>query len=322
MRFVFLAVLAMVAYAEPCTTGTAACTEKLPMGEPGRFVLVYRSHPLTKANAKITRALVGIHGSSRNADDYFPSSMAAAFLAGALDNTLVIAPRFAGVSTGGRNSEACNDKLAPGELAFSCSGSDWRGGGAALESPGVNSYGVMDELIRMLADKKRFPKLRHIVLMGHSAGGQYVSRYVAAAKPTPQSVSVRYIISNSSSYLYLDPSRPGPTNGCAGFDQWKYGMENRTGYAAPVSLETMKQNLVGRDVVYLLGEYDVTPQFGFDGSCGAMAQGPNRLQRGLNYFDYITTKYGAKHKVIRVPNCGHNSRCMLVANEAREVLFP
>lgn len=323
MRIACLMVLAAsVLCAEPCTTGTDGCTEKVPLGDPGRFVLVYRSHPLTKANAKITRALIGIHGSTRNADDYFPSSMAGTFLAGALDTTLVVAPRFAGASKGGRNSESCNDKLAPGELAFSCSGSDWRGGGPAVDSPGVNSYGVMDELIRLLADKKRFPNLRHIVLMGHSAGGQYVSRYVAVAKPTPQGVSVRYIISNSSSYLYLDASRPGATDGCAAFNQWKFGVENRTGYAEPVTLETMKKNLVERDVVYLLGEYDVTPQFGFDASCGAMAQGPNRLERGLRYFNYMTAKYGAKHRLVRVPNCGHNSRCMLVANEAREVLFP
>jgi hypothetical protein len=99
-------------------------------------------------------------------------------------------------------------------------------------------------------------------------------------------------------------------------------MEKRTGYAAGLADDVMQKNLARRDVVYLLGEYDVTPQFGFDASCGAMAQGPNRLQRGIDYFGYITGKYGAKHKLVKVPNCGHNGRCMLVANEARETLFP
>jgi pimeloyl-ACP methyl ester carboxylesterase len=312
-----LVFLGMVAWsAEPCATGTAECLEPLAMGG-GRAVMIYRSHPLAKGHAKATRALVVIHGASRNADDYFPSGMAGAYLAGALGNTVVVAPRFAG--TGGRN---CNDKLAPGEIGFACSGDDWRGGGPGVGVPGVTTYDVIDGLIRKFADKKKFPLLRHVVLMGHSAGGQFLSRYAAASKLDAAGVSVRYVISNPSSYLYLDASRPGPVAGCEGFNTWKYGLEKKTGYAGGMEDDLMKKNLARREVVYLLGEYDVTPQFGFDGSCGAMAQGPNRLQRGLDYFAYITAKYGAKHKLVKVPNCGHNGRCMLVANEAREVLFP
>jgi hypothetical protein len=53
-----------------------------------------------------------------------------------------------------------------------------------------------------------------------------------------------------------------------------------------------------------------------------MAQGPNRLARGENYFKYISGKYGANHRFVLVPNCGHNGRCMLVADEARSTLFP
>jgi pimeloyl-ACP methyl ester carboxylesterase len=310
-------VVGIVAWgAEPCATGTAGCMEPLAMGG-GRAVMIYRSHPLAKGHAKATRALVVIHGASRNADDYFPSGMAGAYLAGGLGDTVVVAPRFAG--TGGRN---CDDKLAPGEIGFACSGDDWRGGGPGAGVPGVTSYGVIDELIRKFADKKKFPLLKHVVLMGHSAGGQFLSRYAAASKLDPAGVSVRYVVSNPSSYLYLDASRPGPVAGCAGFNQWKYGMENKTGYAAGMDDSLMVKNLARRDVVYLLGEYDVTPQFGFDASCGAMAQGPNRLKRGVDYFAYVTGKYGAKHKLVKVPNCGHNGRCMLVANEAREVLFP
>lgn len=302
--------------APPCSMGTAACTEGLPFGD-GRFVTVYRSHSLAKGHSKATRALVVIHGAGRNAESYFPSGMAGAYLAGALEDTVVVAPRFAG---GGGAS--CNDKLADGEIAFACGGEDWRGGGAAVNARGVTSYDVIDELVRRFADKKKFPRLRNVVLMGHSAGGQFLSRYAAASRVEPSGVAVRYVVSNPSSYLYLDAWRPGPTEGCAGFNEWKYGVEKRTGYAAGLSFSVLKENLVRRDVVYLLGEYDVTPQFGFDSSCGAMAQGPNRLQRGMDYFQYLSGKYGAKHRVVKVPDCGHNGRCMLVAGEARGVLFP
>ena len=311
-----LLIVAGVAMAEPCSQGTAACVEPLPMGG-GRSVMMYRSHPLRKGHAKVRRALIVIHGAGRNADDYFPSGMAGAYLAGALEETVVVAPRFAG--TGSRN---CDDKLAPGEIGFSCIGDDWRGGGPGVGVASVTTFDVMDELIRRFADKKRYPRLTHVVLMGHSAGGQFLSRYAAASKLDPAGVAVRYVISNPSSYLYLDGTRPGPTQGCAGFNNWKYGLENRTGYAAAITDDVMRANLARRDVVYLLGGYDTTPQFGFDSTCGAMAQGPNRLQRGTDYFAYITTKFGAKHRLVPVPNCGHNGRCMLVANEAREVLFP
>lgn len=317
MRWAVLAaLLSGFLSAQPCSQGTAACTEPFVLAK-GRFVTLYRSHPLAGGHAKARRALIVIHGAGRNADDYFASGMAGTFLANALEETVVVAPRFAGAGTPG-----CADALAPGEIGFACVGDDWRGGGPGAGAPGVTTYDVVDELIRRLADKRRFPLLQHIVLLGHSAGGQFISRYAAAAKAEPPGVAIRYVIANPSSYLYLDASRPGPTAGCPTFNQWKYGMENRTGYATALPDEALVRNLVRRDVVYLLGEYDVTPQFGFDSSCGAMAQGPNRLQRGLDYFTYITTRYGARHRLVRVPSCGHNGRCMLVSNEARATLFP
>ena len=36
-----------------------------------------------------------VHGAGRNADHYFETSTGAAFFAGALNNTIVLAPRFA-----------------------------------------------------------------------------------------------------------------------------------------------------------------------------------------------------------------------------------
>ena len=76
------------------------CTVWIPLaGGPAR-TLVYRSGPLNTPNPAITRALIIIHGASRDADNYFRSALASAFLAGALDNTVLIVPRVA--SSGGR----------------------------------------------------------------------------------------------------------------------------------------------------------------------------------------------------------------------------
>src|SRR3954453_23087345 len=77
----------------PCTTATAACTEWVTLGGgPGRS-MIYRTHSLDTANERVTRALIMVHGTNRNADHYFDTAKAAAFLAGALDDTVVIAPR-------------------------------------------------------------------------------------------------------------------------------------------------------------------------------------------------------------------------------------
>jgi hypothetical protein len=84
----------------------------------------------------------------------------------------------------------------------------------------------------------------------------------------------------------------------------------------------LKQQIIARPVTYLLGEIDILPLGGFDGSCPAMAQGPTRLARGQAFGKYIDEKYGAKHKIQEVHLCGHNARCMFTAEEALPIIFP
>ena len=89
--------LSAAAWAAPCIT-VANCTEWVTFaGGPARS-MVYRTYPLDVPNPQITRALIVIHGAGRDADNYFRTALAAAFLAGALDDTIVIAPRFASSS--------------------------------------------------------------------------------------------------------------------------------------------------------------------------------------------------------------------------------
>jgi hypothetical protein len=144
-------------------------------------------------------------------------------------------------------------------------------------------------------------------------------------------VSVTYVVANPSSYAYLDPRRPvgaaevGPFEegrNCTTYDAWPYGLQNRSGYAARLSDDQLKRQLAARPVVYLLGDLDILPLGGFDSSCCAMAQGPTRFARGQAYGTYVNQKYGAQHKVITIPLCGHNARCMFTAEPALHVLFP
>jgi pimeloyl-ACP methyl ester carboxylesterase len=333
-----LAGIAAAAPPVPCTTAAHSCMEKVPLGPAQKYSWIYRSFPLNEKNESVRSALVVIHGAGRNADSYFASATAAALLAGAQETSLLISPRFASKSGG-----SCDDKLDAGEISWLCGdGEDWRGGGAAEGISSVNTFDLIDDLLRKLARRDVFPNLRVIVVTGHSAGGQFVARYAATSRAENQlGVPVHYIVANPSSYLYLDSARlaPGATcaekGGCTGefrhfsegrncttFNQWRYGLEKRNGAAASVSDEDLRRQLTSRDVTYLLGEFDTLPVYGFDGSCPAMAQGPSRLARGITYWNYLRSKYSAQHKLVVVPACGHNGRCMYTADIALPLLFP
>jgi len=346
---ILFAVLSARAAAAPCTTATAACSEMVAIPGSKGGVLIYRSHPLGARNAAITRGLIVIHGLLRDADSQFRSATAAAFLANALGDTLVIAPRFAS-----NDRRSCKDEVAPGELLWHCQpGADtWRHGGEAIEAS-VNSFDVVDELLRRLNDRSVFPNMRAIVLFGHSAGGQYVNRY-AMANTIHEGLAVKpaYIVANPSSYAYFDelrptrrayvstevaavpgyweplPSAPGPEfrpygdrANCTTYDSWPYGMQHRVGYAAKVDPEQMKKNLAARAVTYMVGEYDIFPAYGFDASCAAMAQGPTRVARGLAYAKYVE-RFGAKHSLVVVDTCAHSARCVLTSEQVLPLLFP
>jgi pimeloyl-ACP methyl ester carboxylesterase len=330
----------------PCTKAVTACERWLVWhGGPGRSK-VYGTYPLEKANRSITRALIMVHGANRNADHYFETSTAAGFLAGALDNTIILAPRFA----------ARTDTVAANEILWPEGGANWRSGGASPTDTMATSFGLVDELIRKLADKKMFPNLTKIVVAGHSAGGQFATRYEMTSKAhnTP-GVSISYVVANPSSYAWPAAVRPLPTGNAdsvvarneavvsgekigtgytygpydttrfarsGNYDRWPSGLENRTGYAAGPSNEQLIKQLVERPTTYLLGQVDVLPLGGFDGSGNAMAQGPTRRARGEAFFKYVTETLGAKHNAIIVPECGHNDRCIFTTDIVFPVVFP
>ena len=325
LRTIFLLLISIPGLAAPCTT--VNCQEWVNLGSDSARSLVYRSHSLTTKNEAITRAFVLIHGAGRDADNYFRTAVAAGFLAGALDNTIILAPRFAA------KNGSCSDTLDTNEVNWPCGGNSWRAGGVAANNEQLTSFDLMDEILRKLAKKDVFPNLKVIVISGHSAGGQYVTRYQMANQiHDVLGVPVTYIVSNPSSYAYLDTTRPNAAGddfrafndarNCTTFDQWPYGLQNRAGYAAKLSEEQLKKQLAARSVIYLLGELDTTPLAGFDGSCPAMAQGSNRLLRGQAFAKFVNQKFGAKHQVTTVPLCGHNARCIFTAEVALPLLFP
>jgi pimeloyl-ACP methyl ester carboxylesterase len=326
------------ATAAPCVTATPACTEWVAYSGQSRS-LIYRTYPLEVKNDRLTRALVMVHGAGRDADHYFSTALAAAFLAGALEDTLVIAPRFASNDGGG-----CRDQLAANEVNWPCGGDSWRSGGIARNDAQLTSFDFADQILRKLVKKELFPNLKTIVVAGHSAGGQFVNRYEMANK-VHDSLAVRltYVVANPSSYAYLDANRPAldtgnvcvscpsakagdvrpfQDRGCTTYDDWPYGLKKRTGYTANIPDDQLKKQIAARPTTYLVGELDILPLGGFDSSCPAMAQGPTRRARGDAFGKYVNEKYGAQHKSMTVSLCGHNARCMFTADPVLAVLFP
>jgi hypothetical protein len=121
----------------PCASTTFDCTEWIkPAGQQSR-VLVYRTHPIEKKNENIQRAFVFVHGILRDADNHFRTSLAAAFLASALNDTIIVAPRFASNSSApGNENGNCRDTLATDEANWVCNAQrpdTWRSGGAAVQ---------------------------------------------------------------------------------------------------------------------------------------------------------------------------------------------
>jgi pimeloyl-ACP methyl ester carboxylesterase len=315
MRPFLCCLMSLPLWAAPCTNAAKSCMERVTVD--GRYIEVYRTHPLDATDAAVTRAFILVHGTQRNGDDYYKTAVTATREAGALSGTLVIAPQFRA-----NDGRSCKDALGVGELGFSCNG--WKDGDTALNGP-VDSYAPMDALLLKLADKRHFPNLREIVLAGHSAGGQYVQRYAAVNRVESRvGLPVRYVVANPSSYLYLESWRPvagDPPAGCATFDDYKYGLRHLTGYAAGTGVDTIKAQYPKRNVTYLLGERDTTDEHSMDTTCPAMAQGPNRFVRGMDYWKRLTVTFGARHEVHPVPGCDHNADCMYRSPVGRKTVF-
>jgi pimeloyl-ACP methyl ester carboxylesterase len=331
----------------PCTTAATACTEWVALGHGSARSLIYRTYSLDTPNDRIHRALVMIHDTLRNPDRYFDTATAAAFLAGALGDTVVIAPRIASAQG------SCRDTLAENEVSWSCGGDSWRSGGSSPADKDLTSFDFIDAILKKLANKHVFPNMTVIVIAGHSAGGQFVSRYEMANRVHETlGVPVSYVVANPSSYAWPDASRALPVDDgapdnaragwnteephakfsygafegsgtCARYDKWPYGLEDRTGgYTAGMSDDQLKKQLVSRPTTYLLSQVDVLPLGGFDSSCAAMAQGATRRARGEAFVKYINERLGGNEKVQIVPECAHNDRCVYTTPEVLPVIFP
>ncbi len=305
----------------PCNVPNATCVDRIRIGQ-GAFLPVFSTHLLSLAHPGVIRALVVVHGNLRDADRYFETGVAVA-AAGRLSGVaVVVAPHFQTAADGPATDES-----------FWSNGGWKRGHLSSPEGPRprVSSYEALDSVIAALTDPNRFPGMKHVVVAGHSAGGQVVHRLAAtssAQEHAPSGVTFRYVVTNPSTYLYLGPQRPGPDGsfgvpeaGCEDYDDWYYGLRDRNRYAGRLDPDTIRARLSRREVRVLLGAAD-TLDAALDQSCGARLQGVNRLTRGRAMMAFMDAQRpGHAHREFLVPGVGHSSRAMWLSQVGLQVLL-
>lgn len=280
--------------------------------------------------AGITQAVVIQHGLGRNGNAYYAA--AGKLMAGlnvSPAHTLLLAPQFFATADAAKARHAGMPVWTRGGWL---NGEDAIGAGLS-----VSSLQVYDDLLRWLADRKRFPVLKRIVLAGHSAGAQLVHRYAVLNRMDERlrskGYSVRYVIANPSSYLYFTDERPSgesfapyDRSACPGFNDYKYGFDKLIPYAAGEAPRAAFVRYAARDVIYLLGSNDTNPNHRLlDKRCAAEAQGADRLQRGLDYLRYerylAGTAVRLDHRAYEVMGVGHSQSRMLGSTCGARVLF-
>jgi pimeloyl-ACP methyl ester carboxylesterase len=295
---------------------------RISVGSQGRLPL-YVSSDWSNPLPGITRAILVLHGRLRNADVYDRSARTAQAAAGEAGKaTIMIVPQF----LAGIDVDAFH--LPPDTLRWSLEG--WEGGEPAEGPTPASSFDALDAILVRLADRRLFPDLKQVVVAGHSGGGQVVQRYAIAGRGETalarETISVRYVVANPSSYAYFSAERPEPSiaASCPGYNDWKYGMDSRPAYLAGATPGELEQQYVARQVIYLLGTLDTNPNHpALDRSCMAEAQGPFRYARGHAYAAAMAVRDGGapNHRLLDVPGVGHDGDRMLTSACGLAALF-
>ena len=263
--------------AEPFATG--ASERRLDLGATRLTVYTYRTA------CRDPSLLLVLHGQNHNADDYRDWARPLA------DKhcMLVVAPRFA-------------------KSQFP----RWR-----YQHGGITQDGVVQDprdwtgrLVLELVGRLQQLEGRKMAysLIGHSAGGQFLSR-VAAFTPTE---AQRIVIANPGTHVLPDPKVEAP-----------YGFGRV--YASD-AMEKELRRYLGTPISIFLGRDD-TDEEGLSTSPEASAQGATRHERGRNAFKAAQALAQARGwpfawRLVEVPGVGHRAKKMFAAPEASAALKP
>ena len=335
-------------YAGSTATSPKMCAKRLNvrMGSQSFAIPYCRSRALSDGHSTATRAVIVIQSSSLNASDVYDWMWEAAGNAYRQASTVVFAPQF---------------PVKKDIAAYHLEGNvpvwddwDWAVGGMSLKLSGarstrISSFDVTDQLIRALYNRTKFPRLRHVVVVGQSAGGQFANRYAITnglhEVARTKDLNLRYVVMNPSHYLYLDNKRPSPVDGrfrvpnanfflalnrslpagetphdpnssdCRNYNDYPKGLDDLWTYPARRSLDTIRRNYKSRDARYLIGALDNDRNgAGLSKNCSSDVQGLTRLTRAHLYWGHLKNVYGDSvtryQRIVKVPGIGHGGENM------------
>ncbi len=278
MRFALLFVFGILHFVQMSFASSGVAPEgkgEVSVGEGDRTIQVFTYKPKGFSNGPI---FFVFHGAKRNADDYRDWSIALA----EKHHAMVAAPLF--------DQERFLAHL------YSWGGILTKDG--KLRNEKGWSFPIATELIQDILKREGDPKRDHY-LIGHSGGGQFLTRYVALEPVAAK----RVVAANAGTYAFprLD------------WD-WGYGFGK---LPKDLQKEDRFKKMVETPMTIYLGLEDTIPSGeNFDASSEANRQGTARLQRGRNFFEYcqkLAKQKGWKFNwtKVEVPNVGHDANLMI-----------
>ena len=263
----------------------------------------FAEHDITKGDRTLKYAVIYIHGSRGGAKD------AAALLRNKLkqynpkEKVYCIAPSFF-------TEKTCPKEKKNDVLLWQ---GGWRGGAQAINGSKISNFEVIDKIYEILSDKQLYPQLKRITLIGFSAGGQCVNRYIAVGKMPVRDVETAFVVGNPSVYLYIDKLRfkKGKfrkVKSKSNFNRWYLGLDDPYPYIRKTDKNQILKNLASRPTLYFCGTSDTGKEM-LDTYPAALLQGKNRYERFLIYQKHVALYPGwAKMtKFISVPGIAHSS---------------
>lgn len=232
-----------------------------------------------KAYNQNTKVLFVMHGTNRDADRYRDEWADHA----EQNNILLIVPQFTQDDFPGANGYNLGNMFAVG--------SDYQ----SKNKKAQWSYSAIEPLFSFI--KKAYQNTQSTYMMyGHSAGSQFVHRFVFFV---PEARVSKIISANAGWYTMPNFELDFP-----------YGLKNTTATKADITKALQKPLLI------LLGEADNDPNHrSLRRAQQAMLQGPHRLARGHTFFAEAQLKAHTQNTIFgwqlaTVPNVGHQNGLM------------